>query len=81
MNRIRYIPSDLKSYSRLTPYKVYDVLCFSDVIHSNNIPDSIVITNDDGEVEHFFTHSDDDVLEFIEVTIEFRNEVIDEILE
>lgn len=72
MRKVRYIPMNEDIYLYLTPGKVYDVI--------KNIGDFIIISNDNGVVDYYFIYSGVK-LEFIDVTIEIRNETINYIIE
>lgn len=73
MRKVRYIQVDSHiSYYSLTNNKVYDVI--------NNRNDILTLLDDDGFKDYFTLHKNDGVSEFIDVTSEYRSEVIDSIL-
>lgn len=73
MRKVRYIPEEnMAAYKSLTINKVYDVIDYVDR--------TIVLLADDGVVKYFYMYSGYETLEFINVTHEYRNEIIDNIL-
>ena len=72
MRKVKFTPMSEDIYADVTPGKVYDVI--------KNIGDFILISNDNDVVDYYFIYSGDK-LEFIDVTIEIRNETINYILE
>ena len=73
MRKVRYEPANHMYYALLEAGKVYDVL--------KDVDNGILIVNEIGEKEYYDNHSDFGVLEFIDVTKEYRNEIINSILE
>jgi len=73
MRKVRYIPTDSMCYDDITVGKVYDVILDLDDYY-------ILIDNDKGERDFFFIYSIGGILEFPDVTNEYRNEIIDGIL-
>lgn len=69
--KVRYIPID-GCYVKLTSHKVYEVIKYK-----NN---HIKIFNDEGSLVYYCIYSFDSKLEFIDVTRQYRNEIIDGIL-
>lgn len=79
MRKVKYIPATHLAYSRLTIGKVYDVISYEYDLKLNcNI---IYIRNDEGVTDWYFASIHNDVSVFIDVTHEYRNDVINEILE
>lgn len=78
MRKVKYTPiiGDLK-YRNLTSGKIYDIISYNSDSHKGYI--CIWLLNDDG-IEDWFLYTND-VSEFIDVTSEYRSEIIDCILE
>lgn len=75
MKKVRYVPCGDLSYGELTIGKVYDVIHYSKY--------TIRIIDDNNAWNVFFISSitpTGSIDEFIDVTPEFRNELIDDIL-
>lgn len=85
MKKVKFIRNESVS-KRITPGKVYDVIAYIPMLH--NIEDCVYVINDFGLKDSFYKHivkSDGVTITlgdrvFIDVTAEFRDEVIDEIL-
>ena len=77
MRKVKYIKGLLNN---LTPGNVYDVLDISEVNTVYNIPvEAITIINDIGEI--IMTHTSLlGQIYFIDITAEYRNDIIDGIL-
>ncbi len=79
MKKVKYEPSSNVVYIKLTKGKVYDVFNYiCDPVNRND--DMITILNDEGVKDTFFIYSNEGILEFIDVTTEYRDEVINNIL-
>ncbi len=88
MKKVKYVPIGNELYKRLTVGKVYDVISFD----TGSVPQyaNVTIINDWGASETFFMyHRTIDIdrfsnyinyLQFIDVTIEHRDQVIIELL-
>ncbi len=81
MRKVKYVHSDPSVdemfYDQLTDGKVYDVIRYD---HELRYDDSVTILNDLGDRDTFFIYSNEGILEFIDVTTEYRDEVINNIL-
>lgn len=74
--KVKYVPVASK-YGNLTPGKIYDVINYTPSIIGRY--EFIEILNDMGELDSYFQFYAG-IPEFIDVTIEFRDETINEIL-
>lgn len=79
MKKVRYIPTTTLMYNVLTPYKVYDVINYE---LNLKLKCHVIYILDDSGIKNFYFFSIHDVSPvFIDATSEYRNEIIDEILE
>lgn len=75
MKRVKYLPEDVdRSVSGVTYGKVYFVLEY------NKEKDSFLILNDRRIVYEYYLTSFYDKILFVDVTSEYRNKIIDDIL-
>lgn len=78
MKKVRYTPVGDSGFGRLTVWKIYDVVEY--FTYDNFILDKVFIIDDRGELNDFYVNFDRHQKQFQDVTIECRNEAIDEIL-
>lgn len=71
MKKVKYSPERFRN-PYLTPGKVYDVLVIDQ--------DVIYVANDVDIIDYYFIRNINLVVEFVDVTAEYRNEVINGIL-
>lgn len=76
--KVKYI-STIDYYKTLSRDNVYDVLkCLPS--NSNMLLDKFTMMNDDGYEREYYWYNSDMRLIFQDVTIKYRNEIIDDIL-
>lgn len=74
MRRLKYSPMAGLTYKRLTINKVYEVVNISKNVNK------VELINDENEPEIFNIYLSDNYNDFIDVTAEFRDDIIDDIL-
>lgn len=81
MKRVRYIGSfNYTDHIGLTPGKIYNVISYIIGSEEYLYLDRVMILNDNGVMDDFFTHSYTGEIEFEDITALMRNEVIGDIL-
>lgn len=78
MKWVKYYPNNYK-YTGITQYRVYEVI--EHIVGKGKTDERIIIINDVGNHIQVFRYTIYKQLEFYDVTSEYRNEVIKEILE
>lgn len=73
MRKVKYTPVNNVRYINLTAGKAYDVIGFDD--------GDIILIDDWNMYDSFDMYSSKGILEFVDMTSELRNKVIEEILE
>lgn len=80
MRKVKYIPTDFLSFKSLTPGKVYDVINYYKGENINY--DKVDVVNDLGNISCYYVYSSDNITCILEdITSEYRNDIIDGILE
>lgn len=82
MKKVKFIGSWASQNHRgLTLGKIYNVISYIQGSDKYLYLDRVMILNDSGVMDDFFTHSYNGEVEFEDITSIMRNEVINEILE